>query len=188
MARFIMHIIEHAVTVEDSYSPSGSHSNGSIGMLFVVLVVIIILGLLAGFLARICGGRHFAGNIEYDFEGWVERTCASCIDGYMPATGGGHTVPKAVSEGAAAPATKQTANTGCHSDALKSTDGKGGEKKLGGNAGGENKGGGKKGKGAGGRNKGGENKEGGTGAAEGGDKEDGSGETSGEKKEGEEGS
>ncbi|KAH7295553.1 hypothetical protein KP509_27G054500 [Ceratopteris richardii] len=53
-------------------------------MLFVVLIIIIILGLMAGVLARICGGRHFAGLGEYDFEGWVEHKCASCLDGSMP--------------------------------------------------------------------------------------------------------
>eukprot|EP00249_Psilotum_nudum_P015130 c25180_g1_i1 orf=588-1166(+) len=192
MAGFILRIIEH-VPVEDSYSPSGSHSNGSIGMLFVVLVVIIVLGLLAGVVARICGGRHFAGNIEYDFEGWVERTCASCIDGSMPPTGGGsHTLPKLESEGADAAAAKQAKIKGGDADALKPADGKGGEKKRGGNGSNGNKGGGKKGKGPAAkeaRNRDGEGQEEEAGPAEDGDKGDGQeGEISGEKKEGEGGS
>ncbi|KAI5084549.1 hypothetical protein GOP47_0000718 [Adiantum capillus-veneris] len=59
------------------------YSNGSWGALFVVVVVIAVLGLLAGLLARLCNGRHRAGNLDYDFEGWVEKKCASCIDGSL---------------------------------------------------------------------------------------------------------
>ena len=60
--------------------------NGSIGMLVVVLMVIIVLSLLAGFLARICDGQHIGGNMEYDFEGCIEKQCASCIDGSLTNT------------------------------------------------------------------------------------------------------
>eukprot|EP01018_Ginkgo_biloba_P032715 Gb_04720 [translate_table: standard] len=71
---------------EGGSSPSGgSHSSGSIGTLVVVLAVITILGVLAGVIARICGGRHLAGNGDYDFEGWVENKCSSCIDGSLGA-------------------------------------------------------------------------------------------------------
>lgn len=74
------HLLHFVTTMRDS----SGHNNGSIGMLFVVLVIIIVLGLLAGLLARVCGGQHFAGHIEYDFEGWIEKRCASCIDGSLP--------------------------------------------------------------------------------------------------------
>ncbi|MCO5602501.1 hypothetical protein L7F22_056633 [Adiantum nelumboides] len=60
-----------------------NYPNGSMGTLFVVVVVIAMLGLLAGLLARLCNGRHRVGNLDYDFEGWVEKKCASCIDGSL---------------------------------------------------------------------------------------------------------
>ncbi|XP_059668422.1 uncharacterized protein LOC132313601 [Cornus florida] len=63
-----------------------SHStNRSIETLVVVLAVITIVGVIAGIIARLCGGRHFGGNGEHDIEGWVERKCRSCIDGGVPA-------------------------------------------------------------------------------------------------------
>ncbi|XP_058073619.1 uncharacterized protein LOC131222507 [Magnolia sinica] len=65
--------------------PSRS-SHRSIETLVVVLAVIIIVGVIAGVFARVCGGRHLAGSGEHDIEGWVERKCASCIDGGVPAT------------------------------------------------------------------------------------------------------
>lgn len=78
----VIELVQRSVVARDA--GGSGHSSGSIGMLFVVLVVIVVLGLLAGLLARICGGRHVSGHREYDFEGWVERKCASCIDGSMP--------------------------------------------------------------------------------------------------------
>ena len=63
-----------------------SHStHRSIETLVVVLAVITIVGVIAGIIARLCGGRHFGGNGENDIEGWVERKCRSCIDGGIPA-------------------------------------------------------------------------------------------------------
>ncbi|XXG56506.1 hypothetical protein AAC387_Pa03g3894 [Persea americana] len=56
----------------------------SIETLVVVLAVIVIVGLIAGIFARVCGGRRLAGNGEHDIEGWVERKCASCIDSGVP--------------------------------------------------------------------------------------------------------
>ncbi|KAG9134725.1 hypothetical protein Leryth_001053 [Lithospermum erythrorhizon] len=62
-----------------------SHStNSSIETLVVVLAVITILGVIAGIVARLCGGRHFGGSGEHDIEGWVERKCKSCIDAGVP--------------------------------------------------------------------------------------------------------
>ncbi|KAK9290594.1 hypothetical protein L1049_008765 [Liquidambar formosana] len=57
----------------------------SIETLLVVLAVITLVGVIAGIIARLCGGRHFGGNGENDIEGWVERKCRSCIDGGIPA-------------------------------------------------------------------------------------------------------
>ncbi|KAB5551800.1 hypothetical protein DKX38_009111 [Salix brachista] len=47
--------------------PSGN-TNHSIETLVVVLAVITILAVIAGILARLCGGRHFGGNGEHDIE------------------------------------------------------------------------------------------------------------------------
>lgn len=60
------------------------YSHRSIETLVVVIAVITIVGVIAGMIARLCGGRHFGGNGENDIEGWVERTCRSCIDGGLP--------------------------------------------------------------------------------------------------------
>lgn len=65
--------------------PSNRYTHRSIETLVVVLAVITIVGVIAGIIARLCGGRHFGGNGENDIEGWVERRCRSCIDGGVPA-------------------------------------------------------------------------------------------------------
>lgn len=57
----------------------------SIETLVVVLAVITIVGVIAGIIARLCGGRHLGGSGEHDIEGWVESKCRSCIDGGVPA-------------------------------------------------------------------------------------------------------
>ncbi|XP_051151288.1 uncharacterized protein LOC127265510 [Andrographis paniculata] len=60
---------------------AASHStHHSMETLVVVLAVITILGVVAGIIARLCGGRHLGGSGEHDIEGWVERNCRSCID------------------------------------------------------------------------------------------------------------
>lgn len=64
---------------------SEQYAHRSIETLVVVLAVITIVGVIAGIVARLCGGRHFGGNGEHDIEGWVERKCRSCIDGGIPA-------------------------------------------------------------------------------------------------------
>ncbi|OAY40453.1 uncharacterized protein LOC110622904 [Manihot esculenta] len=60
------------------------YSHRSIEKLVVVLAVITIVGVIAGIIARLCGGRHFGSNGEHDIEGWIERRCRSCIDGGIP--------------------------------------------------------------------------------------------------------
>ncbi|CAJ1911441.1 unnamed protein product [Sphenostylis stenocarpa] len=60
------------------------YSHRSIETLVVVIAVITIVGVIAGMIARLCGGRHFGGNGEDDIEGWVEKKCRSCIDGGLP--------------------------------------------------------------------------------------------------------
>lgn len=74
--------IQPPPAVYDQASSEGSRdSNGSVGPLIVVLAVIAILGVVAGMVGRLCAGRHGYG--EYDLEGWVERRCATCIDGQI---------------------------------------------------------------------------------------------------------
>lgn len=59
-----------------------SHSGfGHVGPLIAVLAVVTILGVLAGMLGRLCTGRTVMGYGHYRFEEWIERKCASCIDG-----------------------------------------------------------------------------------------------------------
>ncbi|KAK2417015.1 fission regulator protein [Trifolium repens] len=60
------------------------YSHRSIETLIVVIAVITIVGVIAGMIARLCGGRHFGGNGENDIEGWVEKKCRSCIDAGLP--------------------------------------------------------------------------------------------------------
>ncbi|KAE9590732.1 hypothetical protein Lal_00022951 [Lupinus albus] len=63
---------------------ANQYSHRSIETLVVVIAVITIVGVIAGMIARLCGGRHFGGNGENDIEGWVEKRCRSCIDGGLP--------------------------------------------------------------------------------------------------------
>ncbi|KAJ0972187.1 hypothetical protein J5N97_020146 [Dioscorea zingiberensis] len=56
---------------------------GSIGPVIAVLAVIAVLGVIAGVIGRLCSGRRVWGCRQYDFEGWIERKCASCIDGRL---------------------------------------------------------------------------------------------------------
>ncbi|CAA2976162.1 uncharacterized protein LOC111365758 [Olea europaea var. sylvestris] len=69
------------VVVERRHS---THS--SLETLVVVLAVITIIGVIAGIIARLCGGRHFGGSGENDIEGWIEKKCRSCIDAGIPAS------------------------------------------------------------------------------------------------------
>lgn len=63
---------------------TGRYNHRSIETLVVVLAVITIVAVIAGVIARLCGGRHLGGSGEHDIEGWVERNCRSCIDGGLP--------------------------------------------------------------------------------------------------------
>ncbi|XXG49173.1 hypothetical protein AAC387_Pa02g3427 [Persea americana] len=60
---------------------SSRSGSGSVGPVIVVLVVITILGIIAGLIGRLCTGRSLMGHGQFDFEGWIERKCSSCIDG-----------------------------------------------------------------------------------------------------------
>ncbi|KAJ8530094.1 hypothetical protein K7X08_036929 [Anisodus acutangulus] len=64
---------------QQAYSDRPGH--GSIGPVIAVLAVIAVLGAIAVMIGRLCSGRRIMGRGQYDFEGWVETKCASCIDG-----------------------------------------------------------------------------------------------------------
>lgn len=68
--------------VEGTQQAYTAHSgHGSVGPVIAVLAVITILGVIAGMIGRLCTGRRIMGSGQYDFEGWVERKCSSCLDG-----------------------------------------------------------------------------------------------------------
>ncbi|GMH20151.1 hypothetical protein Nepgr_021992 [Nepenthes gracilis] len=71
--------------VEPPPVDTSRYPHRSIETLVVILAVITIVGVIAGIIARVCGGRHLGGNGEYDMEGWVEKNCRSCIDGSVSA-------------------------------------------------------------------------------------------------------
>ncbi|XP_002521845.2 uncharacterized protein LOC8283273 [Ricinus communis] len=64
---------------QQAYTAHTGH--GSVGPVIAVLAVITILGVVAGMIGRLCSGRRVMGHGQYDFEGWVERKCSSCLDG-----------------------------------------------------------------------------------------------------------
>ncbi|KAF5739428.1 hypothetical protein HS088_TW12G00634 [Tripterygium wilfordii] len=64
---------------EQSYSNHSGHT--SIGPVIAVMVIIIILGVLAGMIGRLCSGRRIMGYGDYDIESWAERKFSRCIDG-----------------------------------------------------------------------------------------------------------
>lgn len=64
---------------QQAYTSQSGH--GSIGPVIGVLAVITILGAIAVMIGRLCSGRRIMGHGQYDFEGWVEAKCGSCIDG-----------------------------------------------------------------------------------------------------------
>lgn len=64
---------------QQAYSDRPGH--GSVGPVIAVLAVIAVLGAIAVMIGRLCSGRKIMGRGQYDFEGWVETKCASCIDG-----------------------------------------------------------------------------------------------------------
>ncbi|KAF4353408.1 hypothetical protein G4B88_007190 [Cannabis sativa] len=66
--------------VQQAYTAHSGH--GSVGPVIAVLAVITVLGFVAGMIGRLCSGRRVMGHGQYfDFEGWVERKCSSCLDG-----------------------------------------------------------------------------------------------------------
>nr|XP_043620031.1 uncharacterized protein LOC122591867 [Erigeron canadensis] len=77
------------VIQEQAYSQHSGH--GSVGPVIGVLAVIMVLGAVAIMIGRLCSGRRIMGHMQYDFEGWVETKCSTCIDGRL-----GPPAPRAV--------------------------------------------------------------------------------------------
>ncbi|KAL4555735.1 hypothetical protein LXL04_038363 [Taraxacum kok-saghyz] len=69
------------VIQEQAYKPHSSH--GSVGPVIGVLAVIMVLGAVAVMIGRLCSGRRIMGHGQYDFEGWAETKCSTCIDGRL---------------------------------------------------------------------------------------------------------
>ncbi|XP_027356416.1 uncharacterized protein LOC113865842 [Abrus precatorius] len=53
----------------------------SVGPVVGVMVVVIVLGVIAVMIGRLCSGRRIMGHGQYDVESWAERKCSTCIDG-----------------------------------------------------------------------------------------------------------
>lgn len=62
-----------------SFNTYSTHA--SIGPAIAVLVVIMVFGVLAVMVGRLCSGRRIMGYGQYDMESWAEVKCSSCIDG-----------------------------------------------------------------------------------------------------------
>lgn len=76
---------------------------GSYGAAIALVVVILVLAVIAAIAGRLCSGQSIFGFGHFDFEGWIETKCASCIDGRIES----HAPPQAAtsqSEAAAAAA------------------------------------------------------------------------------------
>ncbi|KAK1315584.1 hypothetical protein QJS10_CPA05g01506 [Acorus calamus] len=92
---------------ETAFTPHRGH--GSFGPVIAVLAVIAILGVVAGMIGRICSGRRVFGHGQYDFEGWIERKCSSCIDGHIDSP---RLPPRPPAETAAMPSSSSSVNGG----------------------------------------------------------------------------
>ncbi|KAK5839740.1 hypothetical protein PVK06_008573 [Gossypium arboreum] len=90
-------LIQQPPPVTETQQPynSSSTSHASFGPVIAVLLEILILGIVAGTMARLCIGRKFIGEGEYESEGWIERKCPSCVDSriYSPQPMANSSVP-----------------------------------------------------------------------------------------------
>ncbi|KAI4316745.1 hypothetical protein L6164_024693 [Bauhinia variegata] len=67
------------IVTEQSHNGGSEHD--SVGPVVGVLVVIIVLGVIAVMIGRLCSGKRIMGYGQYDLESWAESKCSSCIDG-----------------------------------------------------------------------------------------------------------
>ncbi|WCJ35365.1 hypothetical protein M5689_016626 [Euphorbia peplus] len=72
-----------AVTITQDSFVTNSTSHGAIGPVIAVLVVIMVLGIIAVMIGRVCSGRRIFGYGQYDIESWAEAHCGACIDGRL---------------------------------------------------------------------------------------------------------
>ncbi|KAL8209216.1 hypothetical protein R6Q57_008628 [Mikania cordata] len=84
------------VIQEHAYKRDSGH--GSVGPVIGVLAVIMVLGAVAVVIGRLCSGRRVMGHVQYDFEGWMETKCSTCIDGRLSPPRRRETVPVVVVE------------------------------------------------------------------------------------------
>ncbi|KAK8642499.1 hypothetical protein V6N13_011840 [Hibiscus sabdariffa] len=78
-----MPLVQQPPPVTVTQQPYSSHAttHSSIGPVIAVLLVIVVLGIVAGMIGRLCTGRKIMGYGQYDIESWIETKCSSCIDG-----------------------------------------------------------------------------------------------------------
>ncbi|KNA22889.1 hypothetical protein SOVF_030120 [Spinacia oleracea] len=74
------------VMVINQQAAGGGHHyrspSGHVGPVIGVLAVITVLGIVAGLVGRLCGGRSVMGyGPRFDVEAWLEAKCSSCLDG-----------------------------------------------------------------------------------------------------------
>ncbi|KAK8988915.1 hypothetical protein V6N11_030287 [Hibiscus sabdariffa] len=74
-----MPLVQQPPPVTVMQHPYNSHA--SIVPVIAVLLVIIVLGMVAGMIGRLCTGRKIMGYGQCDIESWIETKCSSCIDG-----------------------------------------------------------------------------------------------------------
>lgn len=77
--------VSYAQAQQGSPAAPGPRSTArSVETLVVIVAAIVLVAVLAGVVARACGGRHVAPSGDRDVEGWVERRCRSCLDSGLP--------------------------------------------------------------------------------------------------------
>ncbi|MED6218252.1 hypothetical protein PIB30_025177 [Stylosanthes scabra] len=81
-----MPIYQQQPPPQQSYDDGVSSEHDSLGPLVGVLVVVIVLGVIAVMIGRLCSGRRIMGYGQYDIESWAERKCSTCIDGRINLT------------------------------------------------------------------------------------------------------
>lgn len=87
-------------TVTQQYYNDAASQHGSVGPVIGVLIAIIVLGIIAVMIGRLCSGRRIMGHGEFDIESWAERKCSTCIDGRVNLS-----VPRANEPSTSLPAT-----------------------------------------------------------------------------------
>ncbi|KAJ1387926.1 hypothetical protein SESBI_39552 [Sesbania bispinosa] len=72
---------EPPAVIVSQQSYNGASQHDSIGPVVGVLIVIMVLGIIAVMIGRLCSGRRIMGHGQFDIESWAERKCSTCIDG-----------------------------------------------------------------------------------------------------------